>query len=64
MNAQCIDVEFANAGTACRGWWYRPAAANGACIVMAHGLGGVRTAGLEPCALRFAEAGFSVLLFE
>ena len=64
MNAQRLGVEFASAGTVCRGWWYRPAAANGACIVMAHGLGGVRTAGLEPYALRFAEAGFSVLLFD
>jgi pimeloyl-ACP methyl ester carboxylesterase len=31
---------------------------------MAHGLGGTRDASLEPYALRFAEAGFYVLLFD
>ncbi|MBL8352157.1 MAG: alpha/beta hydrolase [Burkholderiaceae bacterium] len=59
------DAEFASAGTLCRGWWY-PGSANGrgGCIVMAHGLGGLRSAGLEPYARRFAEAGFAVLLFD
>jgi dienelactone hydrolase len=59
------DVEFPVAGTACRGWWY-PAMAqgHGGCVVMAHGLGGLRSAGLEPYARRFAEAGFAVLLFD
>lgn len=59
-----LDVEFASGGQTCRAWWYMPEAANGACIVMAHGLGGIRTAGLEPYARRFAEAGFAVLLFD
>lgn len=34
------------------------------CIVMAHGLGGVRAAGLEPFAARFADAGFAVVVFD
>lgn len=34
------------------------------CIVMAHGLGGTRAAGLEPFMQRFAEAGFQVLCFD
>lgn len=59
-----FDVAFASDGETCRAWWYEPEAAHGACVVMAHGLGGVRTAGLEPYARRFAEAGFAVLLFD
>jgi uncharacterized protein len=34
------------------------------CVVMAHGLGGTRDAGLEPYAERFAAAGLRVLLFD
>lgn len=34
------------------------------CIVMAHGLGGTRAAGLEPFMERFAAAGFQVLCFD
>ena len=59
------DTEFTSGDAVCRAWLYRPAA-DGArpCIVMAHGLGGLRTASLEPYALRFAAAGFAVLLFD
>ena len=64
MKVQREDVEFTSGGIACRAWWYGPQPANGACVVMAHGLGGLRTAGLEPYAQRFAEAGFAVLLFD
>ena len=34
------------------------------CIVMAHGLGGTRAAGLVPYAEKFAAAGFNVLCFD
>jgi len=34
------------------------------CVVMAHGLGGTRDAGLEPYAERFAAAGLAVFLFD
>jgi dienelactone hydrolase len=61
-----IDVEFLSAGVTCRAWFYsttdeteqRP------CIVMAHGFGGTRDAGLEPYAEHFRQAGFMVLLFD
>lgn len=58
------DVEFSSHGTVCRAWLYTPAAPNGAAIIMAHGLGGTRDAGLEPFALEFANNGFTVVLFD
>ena len=58
------DVEFVSGDIVCRAWRYRPSVANGACIVMAHGLGGLRSASLDAYAQRFAEAGFAVLLFD
>ncbi len=64
MAATRNNVEFSSGGECCRAWWYAPAAGNGSCIVMAHGLGGVRSAGLAPYAERFAAAGFAVLLFD
>ncbi|HEX6115645.1 MAG TPA: alpha/beta fold hydrolase, partial [Solirubrobacterales bacterium] len=36
----------------------------GPCVVMAHGLGGVREAGLPPYAERFAAAGMRVVVFD
>ena len=41
------DVEFVSDDIVCRAWRYRPSVANGACIVMAHGLGGLRSASLD-----------------
>lgn len=59
------DIEFNSGGALCRAWLYRPPSVSlMPCIVMAHGLGGLRTASLEPYALRFAAAGFAVLLFD
>lgn len=64
------DEDFRSSGLRCAAWLYRPAGsalANDAglpCVVMAHGLGGVRTAGLEPYAEAFAAAGLAVLLFD
>lgn len=64
------DFEFGSQGITCRAWFY-PAQHEGRidkngvpCIVMAHGLGGTRDAGLEPYAQAFADAGFAVLLFD
>lgn len=64
------DLEFQSKGITCRAWFY-PAqnesmvdAAGAPCIVMAHGLGGTRDAGLEPYALQFADAGFAVMVFD
>jgi pimeloyl-ACP methyl ester carboxylesterase len=56
------DVEFSNAGVKCAAWYY-PAAGR-CCIVMAHGLGGIRESRLAPYAERFAAAGFPVLVFD
>ena len=65
MRSSRQDIEFRSHDALCRGWLFRPEAPGaGACIVMAHGLGGTRDAGLEPYALCFAEAGFFVLLFD
>ncbi len=74
MPALRLDVEFESGSDTCRAWWYEPHAGNGEagasassgrpCVVMAHGLGGVRTAGLEPYAERLARAGFAVLVFD
>ncbi len=66
-NVTINDISFESQGVRCRGWWYRllrPGRALRPCIIMAHGLGGTRNAGLQPYARRFAEAGFDVLLFD
>ena len=68
MNAVRDDIEFLSQSAKCRAWRYTPSAAvdspRRACIVMAHGLGGTRSAGLDPYARRFAAAGYSVLVFD
>jgi uncharacterized protein len=60
------DVEFDSRGVRCRAWLYAPHGETtpAPCIVMAHGLGGTRGSGLEPYAIRFAAAGYAVLLFD
>lgn len=54
------DVEFTSQGVTCRAWLYRPDAPGAPVIVMAHGLGGVRTMRLDAFAERFVEAGVCV----
>ncbi|WP_051748239.1 alpha/beta hydrolase [Nevskia soli] len=69
------EVEFPSHGVTLRGGHFLPAAGAGQeslknargelpCVVMAHGLGGTRAAGLEPFARRFAAAGLHVLCFD
>ncbi len=68
------EVAFLSHGVTVRAGHFLPAAGaaqralkNAAglpCVVMAHGLGGTRAAGLEPFARRFAAAGFHVLCFD
>jgi pimeloyl-ACP methyl ester carboxylesterase len=61
------DVEFQSRDVICRAWLYRPESpviSPAPCVVMAHGLGGTRDAGLEPYAEKFAAAGYVVLLFD
>jgi fermentation-respiration switch protein FrsA (DUF1100 family) len=70
MDIRVNEVAFESHGTRIRAGHF--AAANDSmrnaggvpCIVMAHGLGGTRAAGLEPFARRFAAAGFHVLCFD
>ena len=67
MDCERTDIEFSSGNGVCRAWLYRPSATSGGlmpCIVMAHGLGGTRDAGLEPYAEKFAGAGYGVLLFD
>ena len=60
------DVQFSVNGTALSAWLYLPeqGPAPYPCIIMGHGLGGTRDAGLEPYAARFQDAGFAVLAFD
>jgi uncharacterized protein len=61
------DVEFQSRGVTCRAWVYAPPSPTKPltpCIVMGHGLGGTRDGSLEPYAMRFAQAGFYVLVFD
>ncbi len=65
------EIEFDSHGTTLRAGYIEAAAssrfrnARGVpCIVMAHGLGGTRAAGLEPFMRRFGAAGFNVLCFD
>lgn len=63
-------VTFDSHGTRCEGW-YLPAGNDDLttsrgrpCVVMAHGFGATRDAGLLPFAERFAAAGCDVLVFD
>ena len=60
------EVSFPVGGTNVSAWLYLPDIAMGPvpCIVMAHGLGATKDAGLEAYAVRFREAGFAVLAFD
>ncbi|MGH8539275.1 MAG: alpha/beta hydrolase, partial [Stenotrophobium sp.] len=70
MDIHIDEVAFEHHGASIRAGHFRPASdtlrnADGVpCVVMAHGLGGTRAAGLEPFARRFAEAGLHVLCFD
>jgi len=67
ISFQREDAGFHSQNALCRAWLYRPDASAGSClpgIVMAHGLGGTREAGLAPYAEIFAAAGFVVLVFD
>jgi uncharacterized protein len=60
------DVSFDVAGTTIRAWLYLPRdlSAPAPAIVMGHGLGGTKAAGLERYARRFRDAGWAVLAFD
>ena len=63
------DVSFDVRGVAVSAWFYLPETSIGSTtpvpgIVMAHGFGGTKVAGLDAYARRFQEAGFAVLAFD
>lgn len=70
MNIRINELAFESHGTRIRAGHYTAANDNMRsdagvpCIVMAHGLGGTRAAGLDPFARCFAAAGFHVLCFD
>ncbi len=70
MSAAFVPVEFPSHGVSLRGAHFTPhsdtlTSAGGApCVVMAHGLGGVRAARLDAFAERFAQSGLHVLGFD
>jgi len=60
------DVSFTVRGISVRAWLYLPRQRSGSvpCVVMAHGLGATKEAGLESYAVRFQEARLAVLVFD
>ncbi|CAN5571591.1 alpha/beta hydrolase [soil metagenome] len=64
------DATFESSGDTCAAWHYAgegdafAGEAGRPCVVMAHGDGGTRDAGLEPFAEAFADAGLDVVLFD
>lgn len=59
------DVAFESAGLKCSGWFYRPDGPGPyACVVLAHGLGGIRSHRLDSYGKAFAEAGLAALAFD
>ncbi|MGF2946767.1 alpha/beta hydrolase [Mycobacterium sp. Lab-001] len=63
--AQREDVQFSSGGQMISAWLYRPTADGPApLLVMAHGLGAVRTMRLDAYAERFSAAGYACLVFD
>lgn len=59
------DVSFPSGGEPCAGWFYRAGHGRPApCVVMGHGLAGIREMRLDAYAERFAAAGYHVLVFD
>lgn len=59
------DICFEVHGDRISGWFYKTASTDKApCIIMCHGFGGTKDAGLDNYAGRFSDAGFSVLTFD
>jgi pimeloyl-ACP methyl ester carboxylesterase len=59
------DITFTSGGERCAGWLYRTDRDEPApCVVMAHGLAGVKEMRLDAYAERFAVAGYHVVVFD
>jgi dienelactone hydrolase len=59
-----VDLDFESGEGSCAAWFYPSQAPHAACVVMAHGFGGVREARLGAYAKRFQQAGHAVLVFD
>lgn len=60
-----INVEFQSGGESCAAWLYLPESTKPApVIVMAHGLGAVRSMRLDAFAERYCAAGYACLVFD
>jgi pimeloyl-ACP methyl ester carboxylesterase len=57
-----IKVHFSSGDTECAAWHYP--GRNGACVIMAAGLGVTKEPGTDPFAQRFHDAGYTVLAFD
>lgn len=65
MKSTRLDVSFLSQGERCAAWLYLPEGdAPAPVIVMAHGLGAVRTMRLDAFAERFQAAGYACLVFD
>ena len=62
MTAQRRKVDFPSAGSRCAAWHYP--GENGACVIMAAGLGVIKEAGTDRFAHRLHDAGYTVLAFD
>lgn len=59
------EISFLSGGQRCDAWLYRPRGkVPYPCLVMGHGFGAIRSAGLPAFAERFAAAGMAVLVFD
>lgn len=60
-----FDITFTSDAQSCAGWFYRADVEGPAvCIVMAHGLAGVKEMRLDAYAERFVDQGYHVLVFD
>jgi len=59
------DIDFTSEGLRCSAWFY-PANSEGQrpCVVLAHGLAGIKEMRLDAYAEEFAEAGYHALVFD
>lgn len=59
------NINFESGGQRCEGWLYRPTSPPPhPCVVLAHGIGGIRSAALPDFAIRFAAVGIAALTFD
>ncbi|HXV05697.1 MAG TPA: alpha/beta hydrolase [Solirubrobacterales bacterium] len=58
------ELSFDSGGERCAAWFYPAPDERAACVVIAHGFGGVREARLDAYAERFQAAGHAALVFD